>query len=61
MKQAIIVLLAVVPCFAQQAPIQDLNLLVGKKVIAQRAPRRQPGTYTVVLAYAGKQAEVISF
>jgi hypothetical protein len=59
-KQAIIVLLAVVPCFAQQAPIQDLNLLVGKKVIAQRAPLCQPGTYTVVLAYAGKQAEVIS-
>ena len=62
MKQAIMVLLvAVVPCLGQQqSPIQDLNLLVGKKVIAQRVPLCQPGTYTVILTYAGKQAEVIS-
>ena len=54
-------LLAALPCFAQQqTPTQDLNLLVGKRVIAQRAPLCRPGTYTVVLAYAGKEAEVIS-
>lgn len=44
----------------QQQPIQDLNLLVGKQVIAQRMPLCQPGTFTTVLAYAGKQAKVIS-
>jgi hypothetical protein len=61
-KQAIMVLLvAVAPCLGQQqSPIQDLNLLIGKKVIAQRSPLCQPGTYTVILAYAGKPAEVIS-
>ena len=56
-----VLLVAVVPCLGQQqSPIQDLNLLVGKKVIAQRVPLCQPGTYTVILTYAGKQAEVIS-
>jgi hypothetical protein len=44
----------------QQKPIQDLNLLVGKRAVVQRQPLCQPGTYTVVLAYAGKQAQVVS-
>jgi hypothetical protein len=44
----------------QQQTIQDLNLLVGKQVIVQRMPLCQPGTFTTVLAYAGKQAKVIS-
>ena|GEM_PF-2278544 len=44
----------------QQQPIQDLNQLVGKLVIVQRIPLCQPGTYTTVLTYAGKQAKVIS-
>jgi hypothetical protein len=44
----------------QQRPIQDLNQLVSKQVIVQRIPLCLPGTYTTVLAYAGKQAKVIS-
>jgi hypothetical protein len=44
----------------QQQPIQDLNLLIGKHVTVQRQPLCQPGTYTVVLSYAGKQATVVS-
>jgi hypothetical protein len=44
----------------QQQPIQDLNLLIGKQVTVQRQPLCQPGTYTVVLSYAGKQATVVS-
>lgn len=44
----------------QQQPIQDLNQLVGKQVIAQRIPLCQPGTYTTVLTYAGQRAKVIS-
>jgi hypothetical protein len=44
----------------QQQSIRDLNLLVGKDVTVQRMPLCQPGTYTVILAYAGKQAKVIS-
>jgi hypothetical protein len=44
----------------QHKPIQDLNLLGGKQVIVQRQPLCQPGTYTAVLAYAGKQAKVVS-
>ena len=43
-----------------QKPIPDLNLLVGKQVMVQRTPLCQPGTYTAVLSYAGKQAEVVS-
>jgi hypothetical protein len=62
MKKPILMLLVAGTCFGQQQqqPIQDLNLLVGKQVIAQRVPLCQPGTYTTVLAYAGKQAKVIS-
>src|SRR5271154_5335827 len=44
----------------QQQPIQDLNLLIGKQVTVQRKPLCQPGTFTVVLSYAGKQATVVS-
>src|ERR1700689_5254670 len=44
----------------QQKPVQDLNLLVGKKVLVQRSPLCQPGTYTAVLSYSGKQARVVS-
>ena len=44
MKAIMVLLVAVVPCLGQQqSPIQDLNLLVGKKVIAQRVPLCQPG------------------
>lgn len=56
-----LMLLLVVPCLAEeQQPIQDLNLLVGKQVVVQRMPLCQPGTYTTVLAYAGKYAKVVS-
>jgi hypothetical protein len=44
---------------SQGAPT-DLNSLVGKQVMVQRNPLCQPGTYTAVLTYAGKQAKVIS-
>jgi hypothetical protein len=62
MKISVIILLVALAGFAQeqQEPIQDLTALVGKKVIVQRMPLCQPGTYTIVLAYAGKQASVIS-
>ena len=61
MKGVALILVLAVPCLGQQQPpIRDLNLLVGKQVIAQRMPLCQPGTYTTVLAYAGKQGKVIS-
>jgi hypothetical protein len=62
MKVPVVMLLIALPGFGQepQQPIQDLNLLIGKQVTVQRKPLCQPGTYTVVLAYAGKQAKVIS-
>jgi len=62
MKKIIVALALTVPVFGQeqQGPIQDATLLIGKQVIVQRAPLCQPGTYTVVLTYAGKQAKVIS-
>src|SRR5271154_7191610 len=62
MKVPVAMLLVVLPGFGQeqQQPIQDLNLLIGKQVTVQRKPLCQPGTYTVVLAYAGKQAKVVS-
>jgi hypothetical protein len=44
----------------QQAPIQDLNSLVGKEVTVQRVALCQPGTYSAVISYAGKQAKVVS-
>jgi hypothetical protein len=44
--------------FGQQ--VQDVNQLVGKKVIIQRMPLCEPGTYNTVLAYAGKQGTVLS-
>lgn len=44
--------------FAQA--VQDLNQLLGKKVVAQRMPLCEPGTYNTVIAYAGKQASVLS-
>ena len=51
-------------CLGQQQsasqPIQDSSLLVGKHVIVQRTPLCRPNTYTIVLAYAGKSATVIS-
>ncbi len=45
---------------AQEQTIRSLDLLVGKQVIAQRTPLCQPGTFTPALAYAGKQAIVVS-
>jgi hypothetical protein len=62
MKIAVMTLLIALASFGQeqQQPVQDLNLLVGKQAIVQRVPLCQPGTYTAVLAYAGKQAKVVS-
>ena len=40
--------------------VQDVNQLVGRKVVAQRMPLCEPGTYNTVLTYAGKQATVLS-
>jgi hypothetical protein len=60
-KTTILTLLIVGACFGQeQQPIQDLNVLVGKQVIAQRVPLCRPGTFTTVVTYAGKQAKVLS-
>ena len=44
----------------QDSPIQDLNVLIGKRVIVQRTALCQPGTFTASLVYAGKQATVVS-
>lgn len=61
MKQLLLMLPLCVPCLAQEKqPIQDLNQLVGKQVVVQRAVLCQPGTFTAVLTYAGKQATVVS-
>jgi hypothetical protein len=62
MRKSILTLLVAGTCFGQdqQPPIRNLNGLVGKQVIVQRIPLCQPGTYTTVLTYAGKQAKVIS-
>ncbi len=43
-----------------QTPIPDLNSLVGKQVTVQRVRLCQPGTYSAVRSYAGKQATVVS-
>ena len=45
---------------AQDQSISSLDLLIGKKVIVQRMPLCQPGTFTVVMTYAGKQGVVDS-
>jgi hypothetical protein len=62
MKKSILMLLAAGACFGQekQPPIQNLNELVGMQVIVQRVPLCQPGTYSTVFTYAGKQAKVVS-
>jgi hypothetical protein len=44
---------------ASSQQVQDLNQLVGKRVVVQRTPLCEPGTYNVVIAYAGKQATVL--
>ena len=48
--------------FAQEQPqpIQDLDALVGKKVLARETPLCQPDTYSQVSFYTGKVAKVIS-
>jgi hypothetical protein len=44
----------------QSLSLQDPAQLVGKQVNVQRLPLCQPGTYTVDLSHAGKQATVVS-
>ena len=62
MRIPVMTFLVALPAFGQeqQQPIQDLNLLVGKRVIVQRTGLCQPGTFAFVLSYAGKQAKVVS-
>jgi len=62
MKRAISMFLVAEACFGQQQTpaVQDLNLLVGLEVIAQRMPLCRPGTFTIVTDYADKHAKVIS-
>ena len=45
-------------CFAQE--IQDPSQLVNKKVVVQRMPLCEPGTFTPNLNYAGKTGLVVS-
>src|ERR1017187_8063509 len=54
----LLVALRVAAC--QEPPIRDLNVLIGKQVIVQRPVLCPPGTFTWSLAYAGKQATVVS-
>jgi hypothetical protein len=44
--------------FGQQ--VQDPGQLIGKKVVVQRMPLCEPGTFNTVLSYAGKLAVVLS-
>jgi hypothetical protein len=60
MRRAIFMFFVIEAVFGQQQPIQDLNVLVGKEVIAQRMPLCQPGTFKIVTTYAGQHAKVIS-
>jgi hypothetical protein len=62
MRIAVVMLLVALAGCAQgqQEPIQGLDLLIGKQVTVQRVALCQPGTYSVVLSYAGKQAKVAS-
>jgi hypothetical protein len=62
MKKTAVFTLFAVACFGQQqqTQIENLSLLIGKQVIVQRIPLCQPGTYTTVLTYSGKQATVFS-
>jgi hypothetical protein len=39
----------------------DLNLLIGKRVVVGRMPLCTPGTYAVDFAHAGQSASVINF
>jgi hypothetical protein len=60
-KVFVMVVIVAIACFGQEeSSIQDFNVLVGKQVIVQRIPLCQPGTYTTVLTYSGKQATVVS-
>ncbi len=57
---ALVIMVATVAPHPQAQTMQDLNQLVGKKVVIQRMPLCEPGTYNTVTAYAGKTATVIS-
>jgi hypothetical protein len=60
-KVFVMVVMIAIACVGQEeSSIQDFNVLVGKQVIVQRIPLCQPGTYTTVLTYSGKQATVVS-
>lgn len=64
MKLHVAALLSLVPFFAfaqeQTLTIQDPSQLVGKKVIVQRLPLCQPGTFNYDVSRSGKQATVVS-
>src|ERR1700758_1862671 len=64
MKLQVAALLSLVPFFAfaqeQTLTIQDPSQLVGKKVIVQRLPLCQPGTFNYDVSRSGKQATVVS-
>jgi hypothetical protein len=55
---ALLLTIGTAVCFGEE--IQDVSQLVGKKVIAQRMPLCEPGTFNTVLSYAGKPAVVLS-
>jgi len=61
-KILVMMLLVVLAGFGQepQSQIPDLKSLVGKQVTVQRVHMCQPGTYSAVRSYAGKQATVVS-
>jgi hypothetical protein len=61
MKRLVVALLVGTSCFAQVQPtIDNLEMIVGKRVVVQRMPLCEPGTFKAVLDYAGMQAKVIS-
>jgi hypothetical protein len=63
MKRIVTLLLIVAPCLGQQSQqsIRNLNALVGKRVIVQRATVLcSPGTFNMVQGYVGKEGNVVS-
>jgi hypothetical protein len=61
MKSLLAAILVGTSCFAQVQPaVDNLEMIVAKRVVIQRMPLCEPGTFKAVLDYAGMQAKVIS-
>src|SRR6266480_689109 len=52
-------LLLALAAIASGQQVQDASQLIGKKIVVQRMPLCEPGTYSTVIAYAGKTTVVL--